>query len=105
MVVVVCCVRTGFHLLTPEASGIATVWVLTACRSARWRLTGLATPMTRESVRCPKCKDDDTVRRSHRRRVDLPLRLFGLRPYRCLVCNKRFYAWPADRPPGGEKVH
>jgi hypothetical protein len=32
------------------------------------------------------------MRRSRSRWYDLPLRLFGVRAYRCLLCDRRFYA-------------
>jgi len=42
------------------------------------------------AIKCPKCHEID-VRRSHRRTLDFLLRAFGLVPFRCNVCEHRFY--------------
>ncbi|HLJ77449.1 MAG TPA: hypothetical protein VKT75_08550 [Acidobacteriaceae bacterium] len=57
-----------------------------------------------ERVRCPNCKDGDEVYRSHRRKWDWPFLWMGMRPYRCLLCNKRFYARRHRPDPAGHKV-
>lgn len=54
-----------------------------------WEETG----MDRKTLRCPSCFDVDAIRRSHSRLRDVPLRLIGMRAYRCLQCYRRFYAW------------
>ncbi len=41
-------------------------------------------------VRCPKCKEHD-IRRSHRRLLDFFLRMVGVVPLRCNICEHRFY--------------
>lgn len=59
--------------------------------------------MASTALRCPQCHDED-VRRSRSRWYDFPLRVFGVKAYRCLLCDKRFYgrrrqAAEADAPP------
>jgi hypothetical protein len=52
---------------------------------------------------CPKCGAKDSVRLSIPHLAEQPLRVFGLRPYRCRGCRGRFYRnWPV--PPGAEQV-
>jgi hypothetical protein len=46
-----------------------------------------------KTLRCPGCFANEELHRSHLRWWDIPLRLLGMRPYRCLSCNRRFYAW------------
>lgn len=42
---------------------------------------------------CPQCRSAN-VFRSHRDSVpDYILTIFGLRPWRCHTCERRFYAW------------
>jgi hypothetical protein len=41
---------------------------------------------------CPTCNEEKQLRRSHFRTIDLPNLLFRRRPYRCLICNRRFYS-------------
>jgi len=48
--------------------------------------------MRKKSLQCPACFDGDELHRSRMRLRDWPLRLVGLRPYRCLMCNTRFHA-------------
>ena len=58
--------------------------------------------MAKKALQCPSCLVADDLRRSHMRWHDWPLRLMGLRPYRCLACNTRFHTWarpPARRRP------
>jgi len=45
------------------------------------------------SIACPKCREANS-RRSRRRLLDLPLTLFGLVPYRCNLCEHRFFRFP-----------
>lgn len=42
------------------------------------------------AIRCPKCHEFN-VRRSHRRMGDFFLRVIGLVPFRCNICDHRFY--------------
>ena len=41
---------------------------------------------------CPECQVGDLVLRSHRRTLEYVLSMFGVLPYRCGHCNKRFYS-------------
>jgi DNA-directed RNA polymerase subunit RPC12/RpoP len=43
--------------------------------------------------RCPYCTDSDWVRRSRSCWYDVPLLLLGFRPYRCMICFRRFHAF------------
>lgn len=44
---------------------------------------------------CPACHSD-SPRRSRRRGVkDYAVGVVGLRPWRCRICDRRFYAWAA----------
>ncbi len=45
--------------------------------------------------RCSFCIESDRVRRSHFRLYDASLRLLGFRPYRCMICFRRFYSFCA----------
>lgn len=46
---------------------------------------------------CPSC-DGTNVRRSHRWSLtDWALTPLSIRPYRCMDCHSRFYAWPSLR--------
>jgi len=42
------------------------------------------------AVKCPKCHEIN-VRRSHRRILDILFRAIGMVPFRCNVCEHRFY--------------
>jgi hypothetical protein len=55
------------------------------------------------ALQCPGCFAGDTLRRSRGRWGDIPFRLIGMRPYRCSLCYRRFYAWkhPQPRERGG----
>jgi hypothetical protein len=49
--------------------------------------------VAKQHVLCPDCNSERT-RRSKRRGVkDQFMTLFGLRPWRCRMCNARFYGW------------
>jgi hypothetical protein len=48
--------------------------------------------MSRKTLHCPSCFDGDDVKRSRMRFQDWPLRLIGVRPYRCMLCNQRFHS-------------
>jgi transposase-like protein len=41
---------------------------------------------------CPNC-GSSYIRKSSRRKGDLPYRIFGLRPFRCTLCEVRFFAF------------
>lgn len=43
--------------------------------------------------RCPYCIGSDWVRRSRFCWYDVPLLLLGFRPYECMICFHRFYAF------------
>ena len=45
-----------------------------------------------DKCRCLRCGNTH-VKRSGRRLRDLPFRMFGLRPFRCSVCERRFYTY------------
>jgi hypothetical protein len=65
--------------------------------------------LTRKMLRCPACHDGSGLRRSRPRWHDVPYRLAGMKAYRCLMCDARFYAWknpsemPVKRAPGTER--
>jgi hypothetical protein len=42
------------------------------------------------AVKCPKCREPD-IRRSRRRLHDILLRIIGMVPLRCNICEHRFY--------------
>jgi hypothetical protein len=42
------------------------------------------------AITCPKCRETN-IRRSHRRLLDFLLRSFGLVPFRCNICEHRFF--------------
>jgi hypothetical protein len=42
------------------------------------------------AMKCPKCHESN-IRRSHRRLMDYLLQTIGMIPYRCNVCEHRFY--------------
>jgi len=42
---------------------------------------------------CPFCKSGSSRRSRRRSLADYALGLAGLRPWRCGVCERRFYAW------------
>jgi len=42
------------------------------------------------SIKCPKCHEQN-VRRSHRRFLDYIFSAIGMVPFRCNVCEHRFY--------------
>jgi hypothetical protein len=42
---------------------------------------------------CPNCGSIYVKKSSRRRLTDLPLRVFRLRPYRCTICDVRFFAF------------
>jgi hypothetical protein len=43
---------------------------------------------------CPSCKSIEAVRSRHRSAIErYLLRTLGVRPFRCLSCNARFYAF------------
>jgi hypothetical protein len=48
---------------------------------------------------CPNCGSIYVNKSSRRRLTDLPFRLFRLRPYRCTICDVRFFAFrtPSER--------
>lgn len=52
--------------------------------------------MARRTLRCTGCRDQ-SIRPSRERLDDLLFRLVGMRAYRCLVCDRRFHAWPVRR--------
>lgn len=40
---------------------------------------------------CPRCRSDHISRSRRWKFVDLFMRLWGMRPYRCRECHSRFY--------------
>lgn len=40
---------------------------------------------------CSRCSSDD-LRKSRYRLLEHPLKLLGIRPFRCMDCGKRLYA-------------
>ena len=48
------------------------------------------TPLNK--LRCPQCGQEE-VRRSRRSRLEHLLAIFRLYPYRCEVCDKRFFSF------------
>jgi len=63
--------------------------------------------MKRTGLRCPQCRDGGDVRRSRFRWKDVFWRCMGMRPYRCLLCYRRFYTrrrLPCGLPTGGAKA-
>jgi hypothetical protein len=42
------------------------------------------------AITCPKCRETN-IRRSHRRLLDFLLRSIGLVPFRCNICEHRFF--------------
>jgi hypothetical protein len=49
--------------------------------------------METRRVSCPGCYEREEVHRSHLKFWDVPFLLIGMRPYRCLLCYRRFYTW------------
>jgi len=49
-------------------------------------------------MHCPRCREADAIRRSHHRMQDWLFAVIGLKPYRCLNCDRRFYSWRRLRP-------
>lgn len=53
---------------------------------------------------CPNCGSSYVRKSSPRKYADFPYRVFGLRPFRCVHCEVRFYAFrersEAVTPPG-----
>jgi ribosomal protein L37AE/L43A len=47
--------------------------------------------MTTKMPRCPQCGEEESLRRSRSRWYDYPLRVVGVRAWRCLLCDRRFY--------------
>jgi hypothetical protein len=43
------------------------------------------------SMKCRSCKSREVRRSSRRNAVERLLSAFGLLPYRCLDCNRRFF--------------
>jgi len=41
-------------------------------------------------IKCPKCGEFN-VRRSHKRGMDFLFRAIGMVPFRCNICEHRFY--------------
>lgn len=70
---------------------------LSVIQRAGERRAGSEFCVTAKTLRCPICPDGNSLRRSHGRWYDFPYRLLGMRAYRCLMCNKRFYAWRHPR--------
>lgn len=54
---------------------------------------------------CPNCGAAWIKTSSRRLLMDLPYRIFGLRPYRCTICEIRFFAFRSpseiEAPPAG----
>jgi len=48
--------------------------------------------VTDSRLACPTCNEEKALRRSHFRAIDLFNLLLRRRPYRCLICNRRFYS-------------
>ena len=48
---------------------------------------------------CPNCGSSN-FRKSSPRKGDLPYRIFGLRPFRCTLCEVRFFAFPQPSEAG-----
>jgi hypothetical protein len=42
------------------------------------------------AIACPKCRER-SIRRSHRRLLDIMLRWIGMVPLRCNLCEHRFF--------------
>jgi hypothetical protein len=57
-------------------------------------------PMADSRLACPSCFETRALRKSHFRTVDYIHLLFRRHPYRCLICNHRFYSHvqPSTRP-------
>jgi hypothetical protein len=53
---------------------------------------------------CPWCSEEKALRKSHFRLVDYFQLLFRRHPYRCMICNRRFYSNLPPRP-RTEKPH
>jgi hypothetical protein len=48
--------------------------------------------MALSQLSCPSCSEEKALRRSHFRVFDVFNLLIRRRPYRCLICNRRFYS-------------
>ncbi len=57
--------------------------------------------MTTWYIKCPACHEAEVIHRSHLRLRDIPFLLIGMRPYRCLLCYRRFHTWKR----AGRRVH
>jgi hypothetical protein len=60
--------------------------------------------MANARLHCPSCLEQKALRKSHFRWLDIlyiPLRRY---PYRCLICNKRFYDSKAPTPSSHAKT-
>lgn len=49
---------------------------------------------------CPNCGASFTKPSTPRRFRDLPYRIFFMRPYRCVTCERRFFAFPPREEKG-----
>lgn len=48
-------------------------------------------------MRCPSCGKDECVRLHRRGFLDRAVKLLALKPWRCMRCRQRFYAWKVAR--------
>jgi transcription elongation factor Elf1 len=48
--------------------------------------------VTETRLTCPFCSEQRALRRSHIRLVDYIALIFKRHPYRCMICNRRFYS-------------
>jgi hypothetical protein len=48
---------------------------------------------SKKEVFCPRCQGNDWVRPSRLCWRDAPFLAIGFRPYRCMICFRRFHAF------------
>jgi hypothetical protein len=62
--------------------------------------------MAETRLTCPWCSEEKALRKSHFRAVDYIQLLFRRHPYRCMICNRRFYSHlqPRSRPDRSESA-
>jgi hypothetical protein len=49
--------------------------------------------VSKQEVLCPRCPGNDWVRPSHLCWRDTLFLLIGFRPYRCMICFRRFHVF------------
>jgi hypothetical protein len=63
--------------------------------------------MAEKRLTCPSCSEEKALRKSHFRPVDYLQLLFRRYPFRCMICNRRFYSGlpPTGGPGKADPAH